>query len=81
MTDQERDARLESILEKWCRVLDGHESDKARHEEEMRKLRRKGSDLNTKMDRLIEEMAYTQRWIIGAVALMSILTVVNAVTG
>jgi hypothetical protein len=83
MTEQERTARLEGIIEAWNRVLDGHD-------EEMRELRRQGEALNTKMDSLQNnlrremsdlrsEMAHMRGWIIGGVAVMAIFTALNAV--
>jgi hypothetical protein len=74
MTDAERTARLEGILEAWNRVMD-------RHEEEMRELRRQGDTLNAKMDRLIEQVAKMRGWIIGAVVVMGFFTAINAVVG
>jgi hypothetical protein len=83
MTEQERTARLEGILEAWNRVLDGHD-------EEMRELRTTTAALRTDMDSLRtnmaadmaalrSEMAHMPGWIVGGVAVMAIFTALNAV--
>jgi hypothetical protein len=71
MTEQERTARLEGILEAWNRVLD-------QHEYQMREIQRRSTEVSEKLDRLGDQVAQMRGWIIGAAAIMGVCTALNA---
>jgi len=81
MTDEERVARLEGIIETWDRVLEHQRREFQRwredHQREMQALRGDIHRVDEHLRDLGRQVAHLRGWIIGGVAVMAIITTID----
>jgi len=81
MTDEERVARLEGIIETWNRVLEQqrHEFQRSREDQqrEMQGLRADIHRIDEHLRDLARQVAHLRGWIIGGVAVMAIIVTID----